>query len=297
MAREVRAIGFIGLGRIGSGIARNILEAGFDLTVYNRTTAKMGPLLEEGATPAASPREAATGVDVVITCLMDDRSVLENVTGEHGLLAGLRSDGIHVGTSTVSPQCARQLADLHASHGTHYVAGPVVGRPDAAAAAQLVTLIAGDAQVIARCERLFRAYAQAAIQVGAEHAVANSLKIAVNYIGVSLLELMGEVYAFGERTGIECRFLDLVMKAMFAPPALHAYADKIRTRDFDEAGFELSAGLKDVELMLQASADAGVEFPTARVVREKLRAAIEHGLGEKDWSAFTEITRMEAGLK
>jgi 3-hydroxyisobutyrate dehydrogenase-like beta-hydroxyacid dehydrogenase len=297
MSEEIRRVGFIGLGRMGSAMARNLLKTGFDLSVYNRTAAKMRPLVDEGATGAGSRREASTGADVVLTCLMDDRSVLESVTGEQGLLAGLRRGAIHAGTTTVSPRCARQLAELHAAHGSHYVAAPVVGRPDAAEAAQLLTFAAGDEDVIARCEPLFRAYSQAAIRVAAEHAVANSLKIAVNYMGASMLELMGEVYAFGEKSGIESRFVDLLMKTMFGHPALHAYAERIRTRNFDDVGFELTGGLKDVELMLQASSDTRVAFPYASIIRDKLLAAIAHGMGGKDWSASYEITRMNAGLK
>jgi 3-hydroxyisobutyrate dehydrogenase-like beta-hydroxyacid dehydrogenase len=227
MPGEIRSVGFIGLGRMGAPMARNILKAGFDLTVYNWTPEKMRPLIDQGAASADSPREAATGVDAVLTCLMDDRSVLESVTGEQGLLMGLRRDGIHIGTTTVSPGCAAQLAELHSAHGSHYIAGPVVGRPDAAEAAELRTFTAGDEQVTARCEPLFRAYAEAAIRVGAEHAVANSLKIAINYMGASLIELMGQLYAFAERSGIETGFIDLLLKSMLGPPALHAYADKL----------------------------------------------------------------------
>jgi 3-hydroxyisobutyrate dehydrogenase-like beta-hydroxyacid dehydrogenase len=297
MSEEIRRVGFIGLGRMGTAMARNVLKAGFDLSVYNRTAAKAKPLVDEGAALAGSPREASTGSDVVVTCLMDDRSVLENATGDQGLLAGLPKGAIHAGTTTVSPGCARQLAGLHAAHGSHYVAAPVVGRPDAAEAAQLLTFAAGDAEVIARCEPVLRAYSQAAIRVAAEPAVANSLKIAVNYMGASILELMGQVYAFGERSGIESRFIDLLMKTLFGHPALHAYAERIRTRNFDDVGFALTGGLKDVELMLQASSDTRVALPYASIVRDKLLAAIAHGMGEKDWSASYEITRMNAGLK
>jgi 3-hydroxyisobutyrate dehydrogenase-like beta-hydroxyacid dehydrogenase len=144
MSEEIRSVGFIGLGRMGAAMARNILKAGFELTVYNRTAAKMRPLIDAGAAGAGSPREASTGADVVVTCLMDDRSVVENATGEQGLLAGLRKRATHIGTTTISPRCARQLAGLHATHGSHYVAGPVVGRPDAAETAQLLTFTAGD---------------------------------------------------------------------------------------------------------------------------------------------------------
>jgi 3-hydroxyisobutyrate dehydrogenase-like beta-hydroxyacid dehydrogenase len=297
MSKEIRSVGFIGLGRMGSAMARNLLSAGFDLSVYNRTAAKMKPLVDEGARGAGSAREVAAGADAVLTCLMDDRSVEGAVTGEQGLLAGLARGAIHIGTTTVSPRCAARLAELHRAGGSHYVAAPVVGRPDAAAAAELLSFTAGDEEVIASCERLFGAYSRAAIRVSPEHAVANSLKIAVNYMGACFIELMGEVYAFGERSGIEHRFIDLLMKTMFGHPALHAYAERIRTRSFDDVGFELTGGLKDVELMLEASGEARVAFPFASVVRDKLLAAIAQGMGDRDWSAFSEVTRQNAGLR
>lgn len=296
MSDAIRRVGFLGLGRMGTAMARNLLKAGFQVTVYNRTPSRMRPLVEEGATEAGSPRQAATGADAVLTCLMDDRSVLEATNGESGLLAGLSPGAIHAGATTVSPGCARRLAELHGAVGSHYVAAPVVGRPDAAAAGELVTFSAGDEEIVARCEPVFRAYSRTAVRVGAEPAVANSLKIAINYMGVSFLELMGEVYAFGERSGIEARFLDMLMRTMFAPPPFHAYAERIRTRSFDDVGFDLLSGLKDVELILEAARDTRVALPYASIIRDKLLAAIAHGMGEKDWSAFYEVTRMNAGL-
>jgi len=278
-------------------MARNILKAGFNLTVYNRTAAKMRPLIDAGAAAASSPREAAAAADVVLTSLMDDQSVLDTVVGEQGVLAGLKPGGIHIGTTTVSPGHAEHMAELHEAHGTHYVAGPVVGRPDAAEAGQLRTFIAGDPEVIANCDRLLHAYCQMVVNVGEKHQVANSLKLAVNYMGVSLIELMGEVYAFGEKSGIDPQHLKLLMATMFPQPQLQEYAERIRTRDFDDVGFALTAGLKDVELMLQASTDTRVALPYASVIREKLLAAIAHGMGQRDWSAIYEITRMNAGLK
>jgi 3-hydroxyisobutyrate dehydrogenase-like beta-hydroxyacid dehydrogenase len=109
----------VGLGRMGSGIARNILNAGFPLTVYNRTGEKMKPLVEAGAKSARTPREAAADADVVVTNLMDDASVLGAVSGVDGILAGLRRGGIHIGTTTISPSLSTRLAALHAKHGSH----------------------------------------------------------------------------------------------------------------------------------------------------------------------------------
>jgi 3-hydroxyisobutyrate dehydrogenase-like beta-hydroxyacid dehydrogenase len=282
---------------MGAGMARNILKAGFRLTVYNRTATKMQPLIDAGAAGAGSPREAAADADVVVTSLMDDRSVLDIVTGEQGVLAGLKPGAVHIGTTTVSPGHAAHVAELHAAHGSYYVAGPVVGRPDVAGAGQLRTFVAGDPAVIARCDGLLHAYCQMVVNVGEKHQVANSLKLAVNYMGVSLIELMGQVYAFGEKSGIDPQHLKLLMATMFPQPQLQEYAERIRARDFDEVGFALAAGLKDVELMLQASLDARVAFPYASVIRDKFLSAIAHGMGDRDWSAIYEITRMNAGLE
>ena len=297
MPDAIRQVGFIGLGRMGSAIARNILKSGFELTVYNRTPEKMKPLIDEGATGANSPREAAADADAVLTCLMDDASVLDNVTGENGLLAGLKQGAVHVGTTTISPRCATQLAELHAVHGSHYVAGPVAGRPDAAASKELLTFVAGDPEVIARCARLFDAYTAGNVNVGKEHRLANSLKLALNYVGISLIDLIGQIYAFGERSGLDPQLLNQMMAAILAPPAFKEYASRIRARDFDQAGFDLLSGLKDVQLMLQASTDTRVPLSYASIIREKFLTAIAHGMEGKDWSAITEVTRMNAGLE
>ena len=295
-AEPIRTVGFIGLGRMGSGMAQNILRAGFALRVYNRTVAKLAPCLDQGAVAAASPREAALGADAVITSLMDDRSVLDAVTGNDGILAGLAADGIHIGTTTISPACASQLAALHAAHRSHYIAAPVLGRPDAAAAGTLRTFVAGDPTAIARCTPLIEAYAQAPVNLGTEHRVANSMKLAANYIIASLIELMGEVYAFAERSGIEAEMMNLLLATLLGAPGVKDYATRIRDREFEPAGFALSAGLKDVELMLAASTEVRVALPYANVIREKLLAAIANGMEHKDWSAVYEITRMNAGL-
>jgi len=296
MPREIRKVGFIGLGRVGAAMARNILKAGFDLMVYNRTPEKATPLLEKGASRAESPREAAARSDAVITCLLDDRSTLDAVAGDRGLLAGMRPGGIHIGTATMSPGCAAQLAELHRAHGSHYVAGPVVGRIDAAEAGTLRTYVAGNPTVIGRCHRLFAAYAQDTVNVGKDHPVANSVKLTINYMALSMIELMGQVYAFAEKSGIEPQLAHDLILWMLGHPAPRQYAAKIWKRDFDDVGFALTAGFKDLQLMLQASTDTRVALSYANIIREKFLAAMAHGMGERDWSAISEITRMNAGL-
>jgi 3-hydroxyisobutyrate dehydrogenase-like beta-hydroxyacid dehydrogenase len=281
---------------MGAAIAHNVQRAGFRLVVYNRTADKAAALVRGGATLAGSPREAATGAQAVITSLMDDRSVLDTLSGPDGVLAGLAPDAVHVGATTVSPRCTRQVAALHAAHGSQFVAAPVLGRPDVAEAGQLHTFVAGDPGAIARCEPLFAAYTAGVMNLGPEHAVANGLKLAVNYIVAVNIELMGQVYAFGEKSGIDANVLGTVMATLFASPALPGYSERIRARNFDDVGFALPGGLKDVDLFLDASADARAPLPFAGVVRDRFVTALARGLERKDWSAVTEIARQSAGL-
>jgi len=297
MTDGVERVAFVGLGRMGTAIARNVLKAGFAVTVYNRTAAKAEALTKAGAKLATSPRAAAAAADVVVTCLMDDQSVLDAVDGPDGILAGLRPGGIHIGTTTISPECADRLAARHAAHGSHYVAAPVVGRPDAAASGQLRTFVAGDPDAIGRCERLFTAYSLGAVNLGTSHRVANSLKLALNYLVASVIELMGEVFAFGEKSGIDANILELMMATFFNNPAIKDYAERIRARKFDETGFSLIGGLKDLQLIVDAAAAARAPLPMASVVRDRLITAAAHGLGHKDWSAIYEVTRLAAGLR
>lgn len=296
-AREEK-VAVIGLGNMGAGIARNIAKAGFDLIVYNRTASKMKPFTDAGATGAASPKEAAARADIVVTCLMGDDSVLETVEGENGLLAGMKPGGIHIGTSTISPQCATRLASLHAEQGSHYVAGPVAGRPDVAAAGELVTFVAGEADVIDKCKPVLDAYTRMVRTVSDEHRLANAMKLCVNYVAASVIELMGQVYAFAEKSGLDPSKPEEMFQMMWAFPGLKEYATRIRERDFDsEGGFAMTGGLKDVQLMLDASEAEGASLEYGEIIKRKLVEGIDKGMGAKDWSGIYEVTRIHADLK
>ena len=297
MSEAIGRVGFIGLGRMGAGIAHNIMRAGFALTVYNRTAAKMQPFVDAGAQGATSPATAAAGADVVITSLIDDQSVLDAVEGENGLLRGLRRGAVHVGATTVSARCARALAALHAAHGSAYFAAPVLGRPDAAEAGQLVSLVAGDGEAIARCQAVVAAYSRAVLPVGTTPALANSLKLAVNYALFAAVDLIGQVFAFGEKSGIDPQHVDLVLQTLFGHPGLQGYAARMRERRYDDVGFDLLGGLKDVQLILDASTEARAPLPFASILHDRVLTAVAHELGAKDVSVAYEITRMAAGLK
>jgi 3-hydroxyisobutyrate dehydrogenase-like beta-hydroxyacid dehydrogenase len=280
---------------MGSGIAGNIQKKGFPLTVYNRTSEKTKPFVSAGAVPARTPREAAAAADIVVTNLMDDASVLDTMTGGDGILAGMRPGAIHIGTTTISPSLSTRLAGLHTAHGSYYIAGPVAGRPEAAAAGKLFTFLGGKPEAIDRSRPVISAYADRIIPMGEDHAVANSMKLVGNFMVASLVELIGQVIVFAEQRGVDSAIITGMIKQYM--PAASEYADRISTRNFGNAGFTLDGGLKDVTLILAAAAEVNTPLPYASLVRDKGLAAKALGMGQLDWSGMTEISRLNAGQK
>jgi 3-hydroxyisobutyrate dehydrogenase-like beta-hydroxyacid dehydrogenase len=290
----IHRVAFIGLGKMGSAMAANVLEAGFELTLYNRTAGKADPLVARGARLARSPRQAAAEADAIVTNLMDDASVRAVVDGADGLLAGLRPGSVHVGTTTNSPALATELARSHQTRAGHYLAAPVLGRPEAAAARKLITLAAGPQEASERCRPLLESWSAAVTDFGPEPAVANSAKLCLNYFVVSLIDVIGEVLTLADKSGVAVDKLNGFFQMMLAHPGLKAYAARIADRDFRDVGFELAGGLKDGNLILDAARTVGVPVGHAEVVCEKFREAVRRGMGERDWAAVTEITRLRA---
>jgi len=285
-------IACVGLGRMGAGIAQNIQSSGCRLVVYNRTPEKTQPFVAAGAKAARTAREASSSADIVITSLMDDQSVLDTLSGVDGMLAGMRRGAVHIGTSTISPGCSVRCAELHSENGSHYLAAPVAGRPDAAAAGKLFTFVAGEPEVIERARPVIEAYTQNIIVLGPEPAAAASIKLAINFFAASLLEAMGQAFAFAEKRGVLVPMTDLLKGFL---PMMGEYIDRIANRRYTQPGFTLDAGLKDVGLMLSAAGEVHVPLPLASMIRDKCLAAQAHGLSQQDWCAFTEIARLEAG--
>ena len=289
-------VSVIGLGRMGSGIARSLLRAGFPVTVYNRTEDKVRPLVEAGAMAAATPAAAARAGKFVVTSLMGDASVSAVVEGPEGLLAGLERGGVHIGASTISAEATSRLVALHAAHGSEYLAAPVLGRPDAAASGELASLVCGKQSVFETSREVLRAYTRQVQYLGEQHAVASEAKLAMNYTAVTIIDLMGQVYAFGENTGIPLAALHMMFRMLWAQPVMQGYATRIWKREFNDVGFDVRGGLKDVNLMLDAARKAQVRWDFAEAIQPKLTRAVEMGLGPKDWSAVYEVTRADADL-
>jgi len=290
------AVAVIGLGRMGSGIAHRLLAAGHPLVVYNRTIEKAQPLLAAGARVASTPAEAAAAAKRVVTSLMGDASIIEVLEGPSGILSGLGRGCIHIGASTISAQATRRVAQRHKDHGSHYLAAPVIGRPEAARAGDLIALVCGERAAFEASRPVLQAFTRMVQYLGEDHVLASAAKLAVNYTGATLIDLMGQVYAFGEKAGIPGATIHAMFRMMWAPPPLQGYATRIWRRDFEDLGFDLLGGLKDVTLMIEAAKDIGVRWEFAEIIQRKMKRGIEMGLAGKDWSSTYEVTRAESGL-
>jgi len=287
-------VAMIGLGKMGKGIASNIQDSGYKLVVYNRTSAKAKPFVDKGAILAKTPSEAAGLANIVVTSLMDDSSVREIVTAKDGILSGLAKGGVHLCTTTISPELSRELTELHHHHGSHFIMSAVVGRPDAAEAGELLTLMAGSNEYIDQCRAVSSTYSAATLIIGNEPWLANYAKLSVNYFAVSNMELMGQLYAMGDATGIGRTFYRQLFDSSYSNPILKFYAQKIMDREYKEnVGFELSGGLKDVKLMLSTSNATSGSLAYAPIIISKMEQAIVLGNEHCDWSVFTDFRTSE----
>lgn len=291
-------IALIGLGNMGSGMAHCLLRAGHNLHVWNRSVDKMAALEAAGAVPCGSPGEAVKAVPLVISTLMDDNAVRSIFGGANGVIAQMAQDATHLCASTISPQCADWLAEQHQSHGSRYVSGPVVGRPDAAAAGTLLQFLAGDASAIEQVQPVCKAFANMLVPIPGPARVANSQKLCINFFIVSLVEMFAECYTFAEKSGASTEIMAQFFIRVFAHPGMQGYARRMKDRVIDGAGgFSLRGGLKDVGLMLDAAKQVDCPLEIAALVENKMRDAMARGLGDADWSAIQEVTRARAGLE
>ena len=279
-------IGFIGLGRMGSAMAANLIKAGFDLTVYNRSSQKAGPLVQAGARLAPRIAEASRG-EVVITMLANDHAVGAAVLGKGGIVESLPAGAIHVSMSTISVALADELGHAHARAGQRFVSAPVFGRPEAAAAAQLFIVAAGEPATLAVCQPLFDVLGQRVFPVGNEPQVANLIKLSGNFLIASVMEAMGEAIALVSKAGVDpSSYVELLTSTIFPAPIYRTYGNLIASSQFLPAGFLAPLGYKDIGLTLAAADDLRVPMPLASLLRDRFLRLLAHGGEGMDWSAI-----------
>jgi 3-hydroxyisobutyrate dehydrogenase-like beta-hydroxyacid dehydrogenase len=289
-------VGFIGLGRMGAGMAANLLKAGHHVTVYNRTPAKAQVLVAQGAKLAASVTEACQG-GAVITMLADDEAVEGVALGRNGIIDSLPAGGLHVSSSTISVALSQRLSDEHAAAGQHFVAAPVFGRPEAAAAGHLFVVVGGDPAAVKAAEPLLEAVGQRTFVVSDLPKNANLVKLSGNFLGASVIESLGEALALIGKGGIDQRrYLDFLTSTLFDAPIYKTYGSLIATGSFKPAGFAAPLGQKDIRLVLAAAEDLGVPMPVASLLRDRFLTLIAHGGDQLDWSAIGRLPAMDAAL-
>jgi len=276
-------IAFIGLGNMGLPIARNLLKGGHSLYVYNRHKEKGEPLIKEGAKWLASPEEAFAKANIVFTMVSND-AALEDVS--NALLKGVKSGVIHVSMSTVSPDTTEKLAKQYAEKGAMWIAAPVFGRPDAAAAAKLWICMAGEAQAKRKVEPFLKEVGQRVEDFGETPQTANVIKLCGNFLILSAIKALGEVSQVAEKNGIDSsQVINFFAETIFPSPVYKGYGNIIAKGMFEPAGFKMTLGLKDIDLFCKTASKAKLHQPLAELLKSLLEKSIKEGKGDLDWSA------------
>ena len=289
-------IGFIGLGRMGSAMARNLLRAGHQVAVYNRRREKAEALAAEGARTADSPADACRDSAAVMTMLADDSAVERVVFGENGLASALANGAVHVSSSTISTALAQRLTAEHTQRGQGYVSAPVFGRPEAAESRKLIVVAAGPSELVERCRPLFDAIGRQTYVAGSEPWQANAVKLCGNFMLASMIEAFAEAYATLRKAGVDPHVFLEIVNSLFASPVYGSYGRIIAEERFDPAGFALKLGLKDIRLALETAGECAAPMPLASLIRDHFLSAMAHGQAELDWSSVARVVARNAGV-
>jgi 3-hydroxyisobutyrate dehydrogenase-like beta-hydroxyacid dehydrogenase len=289
-------VGLIGLGKMGTGIAKSLLRGGHRMTVYNRTRERAEALRKDGAAVAGSVAEACRG-DAVLTMLADDAALEAVAFDVGGLLKALPRGGTHISLSTISVALSDRLAAEHARAGQEFVASPVFGRPEAAEAGKLAIVAAGPKAAIERCKPLWDAMGQKLLFIGEQQSKANVVKLTGNFLIATVLESLGEALAFARKSGVDAAaLLEFLTSTLFNAPVYKTYGALIAEGKHDQVGFALPLGLKDVRLMQQAADAQRVPMPIASVLHDRFVTAMARGHERSDWSVIGLVAAEDAGL-
>lgn len=288
-------IGYLGLGLMGAPMVANLLADGHEVTVWNRSAGKTADLVALGARVADSAAAACAG-GMVMSCLADD-DALDAVFADGEVVRALGADGVHVSISTISAECATRLAAAHAAAGVHYVASPIIGRPDAVRARVPSFLIAGAEVAKARVRPVLEKLARRIFDFGTVAAAANVAKINFNFMIATTIEALAESFAVVEKHGIDPQlFYEMVIGTAFGCPIFENYGRQISQHGWNNVGFKLALGLKDVRLAQGTAAAVGARMRLGELLEARFSTALEHGYGELDWTAIALDVRAEVGV-
>lgn len=290
-------VGFIGLGKMGSGMATNLLKAGHHVIAYNRTAEKAHALAPLGARVASRASDCCEA-EVVISMLADDTALNEVIFGDGGVGAQLKAGSVHVSMSTISVALAEKLTDHHARHDQAFASAPVFGRPDAAAAGKLFIVAAGAAETLRRIEPLLSAMGQSTLVVSERPRDANLVKIGGNFMIASMTQAFAEAIALIRKAGIPAQtFVDAMASTIFNVPIYKNYGTLMASEKFSPPGFAAVLGRKDVNLALSAAQALNVPMPLGDLLNARLTRLIDEGGADLDWTALAMLSAADAGLE
>jgi 3-hydroxyisobutyrate dehydrogenase-like beta-hydroxyacid dehydrogenase len=288
-------VGFIGLGQMGSGMAASLLKAGHDVTVYNRSAHKSEPLVVMGAKAATRVADACRG-DVVFTMLADDGAVESVTLGNDGILEYLDTEAIHVSCSTISVALCESLTQFHTRAGQGFIAAPVFGRPEVAAAGKLFVVGAGRQAALERVLPLLEAIGQRVFKLSERPRDANLVKLSGNFLIAAVIESLGEALALVEKGGVDrAQYVDILTSTLFGAPIYKVYGGLLVERKFTPAGFAAPLGQKDIRLTLAAAENLRVPMPIASLLRDRFLTLLARGGDHLDWSAIGDLASIDAG--
>jgi 3-hydroxyisobutyrate dehydrogenase-like beta-hydroxyacid dehydrogenase len=277
-------IGFLGLGKMGAPMARHLIAAGHELSVWNRTEGKTEPLLREGAIAAATPAEAELGADAVVTMLFDDAAHEEVLFGANGLMDALSSGALHISCSTISVELSERLAKEHARRGIDFVAAPVFGRPEVAEQGRLWIVAAGTDEAVARARPVLEPMSRGISVVGTEPPHAHAVKLGGNFLIGAMIYALCEGFVFSEKQGIPPEtFFEAINSALFQSPFYALYSNVI-LHPPEKPGASIELGAKDTRLLREAAAARHTKLSLADALSTIYAEAKAAGLSQEDWA-------------
>ena len=289
-------IGFIGLGIMGQGMVRNLLGAGFTVTVWNRTASRMEALVEAGAQPASSPKEVAAASEITITCVSDTPDVEAVVLGADGVIEGATAGSLVVDMSTISPKVTREIASALGERGVHMLDAPISGGSEGAAKGTLSIMVGGDAEQVERARPAFEAMGKAVTHVGATGAgqsvkIVNQILVVVTCLGVS------EALVFAEAGGLDLqKTLAAVEGGAAGSWMLSNRGSQAIVRDW-KPGFTIDLQQKDLRLALEAAEELGIPLMGTSLVHNLYKTLQRAGLGGDGNHALVKALENLSGVR
>jgi hypothetical protein len=291
-------VGFVGLGRMGQGMARRLLDAGYELRVFDQLAAQAAPLAAAGARTTASVAELAASSDVVVTMLVEDSAVSQVALGPRGLCESMPKGTIHLIMGTHGVAVVRALEARHREAGQTLVAAPVLGRPDLAATGQLGIVVGGPPEAVARCNDLLQKMGKRIFAAGPKPESATAIKLANNAVLGCAMVAMAEGFALVRKYDVAPQvFQDVMTEGLFASTAYKVYGQKMVDESYDQVGSPIHVGLKDSALIAAAADLARVPMPSHNVYRDRLLGAVAHGDGDRDQAVLAREQARASGLE